>query len=75
MIYKNQGTVETYITICKIDSQWEFALWLRELQPGLCNYLERWDGEVGGKESQEGGDICIPMADSGWSLAETNTIL
>ena len=22
--------METYITICKIDSQWEFAVWLRK---------------------------------------------
>ena len=21
---------ETYITVCKIDSQWEFAVWLRK---------------------------------------------
>ena len=27
----------------------------------LCDYLEGWDG---GREVQEGGDICIPMADS-----------
>ena len=26
--------------------------------------LEGWDGEGDGKEGQEGGDICIPMADS-----------
>ena len=37
--------VETYITICKIDSQWEFSVWLRELKPGLCNNLEGWYGE------------------------------
>ena len=24
-----KGNMETYITICKIDSQWEFAVWLR----------------------------------------------
>ena len=36
----------------------------RELKPGLCNNLEGWDGEGGGSEGQEGGDICIPMADS-----------
>ena len=36
---------ETYITICKIDSQWEFALWLRELTSRLDNNLEGWDGE------------------------------
>ena len=27
---------ETYITICKIDSQREFAVWLRKLKQGLC---------------------------------------
>ena len=27
-----------------------------------------------GREGQEGGDICIPMADSCWYMAETNTI-
>ena len=35
---------------------------------------EGWDGEGGGREVQ-GGDICTPMADSCWCLAETNTIL
>ena len=70
-----ESNMETYITICKIDSQWEFAVWLRELKPGLCNNLEGWDGEDGGREGQEGGDICIPMADSCWCLAETNKIL
>ena len=42
-----ESNMETYNTICKIDSQWEFALWLRELKLGLCNYLEGWDGEGG----------------------------
>jgi len=31
---------------------------------GLCNNLERCDGEGDGREVPEGGDICIPMADS-----------
>ena len=56
--------METYITICKIDSQWEFAVWLRKLKQGLCINLEGWDGEGDGKELQKGGDICMPMADS-----------
>ena len=30
-----------------IDSQWEFALWLRKLKQGLCINLEGWDGEGG----------------------------
>ena len=36
--------METYITICKIDSQQEFAVWLRQLKQGLYINLERWDG-------------------------------
>ena len=59
-----KSNMETYITICKIDSQWEFAIWLRKLKQGLCINLERWDGERDGREFQKGGDICIPMADS-----------
>ena len=27
-----KSNVETYITICKIDSQREFAIWLRKLE-------------------------------------------
>ena len=69
-----ESNVETYITVCKIDSQWEFAVWLRELTPELCNNLEGWDEERGGKEAQEGGDICVPTADC-WCWAENNMIL
>ena len=35
-----ESNMETYITICKIDSQWEFAVWLRKLKQGLCINLE-----------------------------------
>ena len=59
-----ERNVETYITICKIDSQREFAVWLRKLKQGLCINLERWDGDGDGREVQKGGDIRIPMADS-----------
>ena len=48
-------------TICKIDSQREFAVWLRKLKQGLCINLEGWDGD---DEFQKEGDTCIPMADS-----------
>ena len=57
-------TWETYITICKTDSQQEFSICLRKLKQGLCINLEGWDGEGDGREFQKGGDICIPMADS-----------
>ena len=41
--------MEIYNTICKIDSQREFAVWLRELKQGLCDNREGWDGEGGGR--------------------------
>ena len=56
--------METYITICKIESQWEFAVWLQELKQEHCINLEGWDGEGDGSKSQEEGDICIPIVDS-----------
>ena len=59
-----ESHMETYITICKIDRQREFAVCLRELKQGLYINLEGWDGEGDGREVQEGGDICTPMADS-----------
>ena len=43
------------ITICKIDSQREFAVWLRKLKQGLCINLEGWDGEGDGREVQKRG--------------------
>ena len=44
-----KSNTETYITICKIDSQREFAAWLRKLKQGLCINLEEWDGEGDGR--------------------------
>ena len=38
-----KSNMETYITICKIDCQWEFAVWVRKLKKkkkeGLYVYL------------------------------------
>ena len=62
--------MKTYINICKIDSQWEFAVWLRKLKQGLCINLARWEGVGDGWGFQKGGVICIPMADSCWGLTE-----
>ena len=59
-----KSNMETYITICKINSQWEFAVWLRKLKQQLCINLEGCDGEGVGREVQKGGAICMPMADS-----------
>ena len=42
----------------------EFAVGHRELSPVLYDNLEGWE-EVGGeREVQEGGDICLSIADS-----------
>ena len=46
------------VTICKIVSQGESAVWLRKLKQGLCINLEGWDGEGDGREVRKGGDIC-----------------
>ena len=37
----------------------------KKLNQGLYINLEWWGGEEDGREVQQGGDICIPMADSG----------
>ena len=59
-----KNNMETYISICKIESQQEFAVWLSKLTQGLCVNLEGWNGEGDGREVQRGGDICIPVAES-----------
>ena len=59
-----KSNMETYITICKTDSQQEFAVWLGKLKQGLCINLEGRDGEGDGREIQKRGDTCIPMAAS-----------
>ena len=47
--------METYIIVCKIDSQWEYAVWLRKLKQGLCINLEGWDGgEMGERLKTKG---------------------
>ena len=37
-----ESNMETYITICKIESQQEFAVCLRKLKQRLCINLEEW---------------------------------
>ena len=50
-----KSNMETYIAMCKIDSQWAFAVWLRKLKQGLCINLEEWNGrEMGGRLKREG---------------------
>ena len=50
-----ESNMETCITICKIDSLWEFAVCFRKLKQGLCINLEGWDvREMGGRFKREG---------------------
>ena len=62
-VMKLESNMETYLTICIIDSQWAFTVCLRELkralyQPRMVEWGERQ------REVHEGGDICTPMTDS-----------
>ena len=41
----------------------------------LCDDREGWDEGQGRSKAQEGGNICILMADSHFYMAETNTAL
>ena len=54
---ETNGESNMHTTICKIDSQWKFAVWLRELNPGLCDNLERWEGVGDGREALERGHM------------------
>jgi len=45
-----ESNIETDITICKTDSQWEFAVCLSKLKQELCINLEGWDREGDGRE-------------------------
>ena len=49
-----ESNMETYITICRVDSQREFAVWLRKLKKGLSINLEGYDGEGDGRKIQNG---------------------
>ena len=43
-------------------------------QLGTHDDLEGWNGGVGGREAQEGRDICIHMADSLHCTVETDLV-
>ena len=49
--------METYITMCKIDSQREFAVWLRKFKQGLCINLE--GREMGGRLKRKGSYVYL----------------
>ena len=49
-----ENNIEIYNTMCKTDSQWEFAVWLRELKRAQ-QQAEGWGGKGdGGRSGREG---------------------
>ena len=49
-----KSNMESYSTKCKMESQLEFAVWLRKLKQGLCINLEgRMGREMGGRFKRE----------------------
>ena len=55
-----ESNMETYITICKIDSQWEFAVWLRNSNRGsVSTWRGRMGREMGCRFKREGIDVYL----------------
>ena len=49
-----ESNIEIYNTMCETDSQWEFAVWLRELKQGLCDRLKGGvEREMEGRSGKE----------------------
>ena len=49
-----ESNMETYITTCKIDRQWEFPIWLRNSNRGSISTARGGMGrEMGGKFKRE----------------------
>ena len=70
-----KSNMESYITICKIDSQWEFAVWLRKLKQGLCINLEGWDGNgMGGRFKREGIYVYLRLIHVGFERKQQNSV-
>ena len=49
-----ESNMETYITICKTDSQWEFAVWLRNSNRGSVPMGVGWGGRWEGRSKGRG---------------------
>ena len=72
----SESSIETYtLTYVKWIASGNLLYDTGSSNSVLCDNLEGWDWVGGGREVSEGGDISIPMADSHWCMAETNTIL
>ena len=52
-----KSNMETYITLYKVNSQREFAVWLRKFKQGLCINLE--GREMGGRLKRKGSYVYL----------------
>ena len=53
-----------YITISKQIASGNLMYDIEHPKPVLCDNMEGWGVEGDGREVQDGGDKCMPMADS-----------
>ena len=63
------------MTVCKVDSLWEAAVWPKEISSGLCDDPGARMKGGGGREAQEEGEVYMLKADSCSCESETNTAL
>ena len=70
MYGNGKSDMQTYITICKIDSQRECAVRLRKLKQRLGIHLEGWGREGAGRRGSGWGDTWIRVAYSCWCMAK-----
>ena len=61
-----ESITNIHITTCELESQWELAARRREPKAGALDNLKGWEEDTPkeGREVQEGGDICMLMANS-----------
>ena len=72
-----ESRIETYTSITNVKylASGNLLYDMRNSKPVLCDNLEERDGVRGGREVQEWGGICVPIADSHWCMAEIKIIL
>ena len=56
-------SIETYTLLYVNWTASGDSLYDSGLRSALHDNLEGWDGAGGGREAEEGGDVCVPMAD------------
>jgi len=70
-----KSKVETYIAICKIDSQWEFAVWLRNSNRGSVSTKRGGMGrEMGGKFEREGVYVYLWLIQVEFDIKPQNSV-